>query len=57
MNEHSLVSVFLIRLMDFPDVRWGLSIVSVKTLVDGGNTYVRAMIKNSFGNEPRPAVI
>ena len=43
--------------MDFPDVRWGLSIVSVKTLVDGVNTYVRAMIKNSFGNEPRPAVI
>ena len=32
-------------------------IITVKTLVDGVNIYVRAMIKNSFGCEPRPAVI
>lgn len=32
-------------------------IVSVKTLVDGTNTYVRAMVKNSYGCETRPAVI
>lgn len=32
-------------------------IVSVKTLSDEGNVFVKAMIKKSYGNQSRPAVI